>query len=164
MTRNISSETMKVPILIFLTISILSIAENQLVSAQFFPYLFPPRGSPGVVGGGNTGAQPPSSLLGPPPFSSFNPMMSPYGSSFNRPIRYRPRPASPAKQCRKRGACRELEHGTTLAMTWQSSSAATTIPPSTTAQPRQTASYKPSGPSVSTMTPPRTASTTMTTF
>lgn len=119
----------------FLTISIiLLVVMTSVASAQLLPFMFPPtRG----VGGGYRPSQPsPLASSGssfgsvPSPYSGgiFNPMISPYaGSPFvSRPMRFRARPASPARECRKRGACRELEHGTTLASTWQSSTAQTT--------------------------------------
>lgn len=49
-----------------------------------------------------------------------------------------PKPPSPARQCRSSGACKEIDHGTTLATTWkmETTTVPTTIP--TTARPMTT--------------------------
>lgn len=131
MTKKISPATVLVSVAIIFLISLTK--QPSPVSAQFLPFVFPP------TRGGATGP-----LMAPPAYPGFNPMMSPYGSSIGgvRPMRFRARPASPARQCRKLRACPEMEHGTTLPATWQSSSVVTTtLPPPTTRLDRSTTTF-----------------------
>lgn len=56
-----------------------------------------------------------------------------------------PKPPSPARQCRSSGACKEIDHGTTLATTWkmETTTVPTTVP--TTLRPITT-TLTPTGP------------------
>lgn len=62
------------------------------------------------------------------PYNRWPPMAPIYPTYTYQPQYYRPRPPSPARQCRHAGACRELDHGTTLASNWKIETTTTPIP------------------------------------
>lgn len=67
----------------------------------------------------------------PAPFPSW--LGSPFSTWGSSGTAFRPsRPASPARQCRLSGACRQMNHGTTLPTTWRVSLTTTTPSPTTT--------------------------------
>lgn len=77
--------------------------------------------------------------LHPPNWFSGPILRTPY--TYNQPTYgyyNAPKPASPARQCRSSGACKEIDHGTTLATTWkmETTTVPTTIP--TTFRPMTT--------------------------
>jgi len=96
------------------------LASMGRVPAQFnSPFMIPPYGfgSP--------------SLRAPPLFSNvpFYPQPAWSRPSYPAASYYRaPLPPSPVRQCRSNGACRELDHGTTLANSWRIQTTTTPTP------------------------------------
>lgn len=108
-------------ILIFLIADDLPVARCQFGSMMFPPYAgFNPYG-------GSLGPQPPVRnpfMMSNNPYSPWsrptaNHFLGPPIPSQNQYSPYVARPASPARQCRTNGVCKELDHGTTLATSWR---------------------------------------------
>lgn len=84
---------------------------------------------------------PPVGWLRTPMGSNFGALRSPYSSYPHAPFanyNSAPKPASPARQCRSSGACKQIDHGTTLPTTWRVETTTILAPTTTRSAPTTT--------------------------